>query len=171
MFTMKKLLNGVGNCISGVVKVALGLLVILLVLPLFYLTWRAGQPMDIPQYGGRTYYELLAERRQAYAVLARTYQASHPNMDVNNGMCFRNEVLITVAYTLPWAGFCSLAEVVPPLQSVIGPSAKKAGCLLDQNSSKAMFLQDWWATFEKMLFSSLEYRPHGPVAYCRISAP
>jgi hypothetical protein len=168
---MRNMLKTVRTTISAMLKITLVLLVILVLTPIGYFTWRAGQPMDMLQYSRRTYYELLAERKAAYAVLAEKYQASHPNIDVNNGMCFTNEVMISVAYTLPWAGFCSLAEVIPPLQSLIGPSAKKAGCLLDQNGSITNFFQDWWATFEKMLFSSLEYRPHGPVAYCRISAP
>ena len=45
----------------------LGLVVIVALLaPIGYLAWRAGQPMSLSEYGGRTYYELLSERRQAY---------------------------------------------------------------------------------------------------------
>ncbi len=73
----------------GLMFKILGLVVIVALLaPIGYLAWRAGQPMSMPEYGGRTYYELLSERRQAYDELAHSYQASHPSVDVKNGACF-----------------------------------------------------------------------------------
>ena len=91
----------------GLMFKILGLVVIVALLaPIGYLAWRAGQPMSMPEYGGRSYYELLSERRQAYDDLATGYQTSHPNIDVKFGMCYRSELLM-IAYNMPWAGFCS----------------------------------------------------------------
>ena len=44
----------------GLMIKILGLIVIVaLLVPIGYLAWRAGQPMSMPEYGGRTYYECL----------------------------------------------------------------------------------------------------------------
>jgi hypothetical protein len=98
---MKKGLKATGKGISTILKVALLLVVILILTPIGYFAWRAGQPMSMSEYDGRTYYELLAERRQAYDNLATEYQASHPNTDVKVGMCFQAEIAVSVGNTLP----------------------------------------------------------------------
>jgi hypothetical protein len=43
------------------------ILIVAILAPFGYFAWRAGQPISMPEYDGRTYYELLAERREAYA--------------------------------------------------------------------------------------------------------
>jgi len=150
----------------------LGLLVIIALLaPIGYFAWRAGQPMSLPEYDGRTYYELLAERRQAYADLAAEYQASHPNVDVKTGMCFQNEFIMSVGYTLPWAGFCALSELSLSLQGLIGPRAHHAGCGEGENTNWVNFINSWWMNFERMQYPMYEHRAVGPVQYCRIPAP
>ena len=156
----------------GMMFKILGLLVVVALLaPIGYLAWRAGQPMSMPEYGGRTYYELLAERRQAYADLAAEYQASHPNIEVKTGMCFQNEFIMSVGYTFPWAGFCTLSEVIPSLQGFIGPRARQAGCSQGENTNWLNFTNSWWMNFERMQYPMYEHRTAGPVIYCRIPAP
>lgn len=154
----------------GMMFKIIGLLVVVALLaPIGYLAWRAGQPMSMPEYGGRTYYELLAERRQAYADLATEYQAGHPNADVKVGMCFRSE-LVMIAYNMPWAGFCSLAGIVPGLNSHIGPNASHLGCG-QNNGSWLNFMSDWWDVYEHLTYNLLSHAEAGPVPYCRIQAP
>lgn len=147
------------------------ILVVALLAPIVYFAWRAGQPMSMPVYRGRTYYELLAERRQAYAELATEYQTNYPDEDVNTGMCFQNEVIMSVGYTFPWAGFCALSEVVPPLHGLIGPRAQQANCGQDNNTGWLNFMNSWWINFERMQYFMYEHRTVGPVIYCRIPAP
>jgi hypothetical protein len=143
--------------------------VVALLAPIGYLAWRAGQPMRMPEYDGRTYYELVEERQQAYDELSRTYQASHPNVDVKFGMCYRSELLV-IAYNMPWAGFCTLAGVVPGLNSRIGPNASRLGC--GQNiGSWLKFMGDWWDMYEHLTYNLLSHAEAGPVPYCRIPAP
>ena len=72
-------------------KIIALIVIIVLLAPIGYFAWRAGQPMSLPEYDGRTYYELLTERRQAYADLALEYQADHPDVNVKTKMCFQNE--------------------------------------------------------------------------------
>ena len=166
---MKKILKATWKVLSTILKVALLLVVILLLTPIGYFAWRAGQPMSMPEYDGRTYYELLAERRQAYSDLATEYQASHPNVEVKEGMCYRSELLM-IAYNMPWAGFCSLAGVVPELESRIGPNATRLGC--GQGSGGWLnLLGNWWNMYERLTYDLISHAPVGPVPYCRIAAP
>jgi hypothetical protein len=157
--------------ISIILKVALLLLAAFILTPIGYFAWRAGQPMSMPEYDSRTYYELLAERRQAYATLAQAYQTSHPNVEVKAGMCYQNEFIMSVGYTLPWAGFCALSEVGPSLRGFIGPRARQAGCGQNENTSWLSLLNSWWMNFERMQYPMYEHRTAGPVPYCRIMPP
>ncbi len=155
----------------GMMFKIIGLLVVVALLaPICYLAWRAGQPMSMSEYGGRTYYELLAERRQAYADLAAEYQASHPNVEVKVGMCFQVEVAVSLGNTLPWAGLCTASELIPGLR-IYGSRSQQLGCG-QMRGTWLNFLSTWWRTFESLLYEDiLKTAPHGPVPYCRISAP
>ena len=148
----------------------IGLLVVVALLaPIGYFAWRAGQPMSMPEYGGRTYYQLLAERRQAYADLATEYQTTSPNVDVKFGMCYRSELLM-IAYNLPWAGFCTMAGIVPWLNSRVGPNASRLGCG-QSGGTWLNFIVNWWKMYEHLTYDLLSHAESGPVPYCRISAP
>ena len=155
----------------GLMFKILGLIVIVAILaPFGYFAWRAGQPMSMPEYDGRTYYELLTERRQAYAELAQEYQASHPSAKVKNGMCFQAELVVSLANTLPWAGVCAASEFIPALH-FYGPKSQKMGCG-QMGGTWMNFPVTWWRTYEKLLYVDiLSTAPQGPVPYCRISAP
>jgi len=168
---MKKALKTIWIVISTIMKIALLLVVILILMPIGYFAWRAGQPMSMPEYDGRTYYELLAERRQAYDELAAEYQAGHQDVEVKASMCYQNEVIVSVGYTLPWAGFCALSEMLPSLQKSIGPRAQQAGCSQNDDTSWLNILNVWWITFERMQYPLYEHRMIGPVTYCRIPTP
>ena len=155
----------------GLMFKIIGLIVIVAILaPFGYFAWRAGKPMSMPEYDGRTYYELLAERRQAYSDLATEYQTSHPDVEVNDGMCFQVEVVVSLSNTLPWSGLCAASEFIPGLR-VYGSRSQQLGC--GQMGGTLMnFLSTWWRTFESILYKDiLETAPHGPVPYCRLSEP
>jgi len=149
----------------------LGLVVIVALLaPIGYLAWRAGQPMSMPEYDGRTYYELLAERRQAYAEMATEYQASHPDVEVKDGMCYQLELLVSMTNTLPWSAVCAASEFMPFLR-IYGPHSQSLGCG-QMGGVWSDFPSTWWRTYEKLLYSDiLTTRSNGPVPYCRIPAP
>jgi hypothetical protein len=147
----------------------IGILVAILS-PVIYLAWRAGQPMSMPEYDGRTYYELLAERRQAYDNLATEYQASHPGTEVKFGMCFQAELAVSLANTLPWAGLCAASEFIPALR-IYGSRSQQLGCG-EMGGTWLDFPSTWWRTFESLLYKDIFVTaPHGPVPYCRIPAP
>jgi len=152
--------------ISSMFKI-IGLIVIItLLVPIGYFAWRASQPMSMPEFSGLSYYEILSERRQAYDDLANKYQAEHPNVDIKFGMCFQSEVLM-IAYNFPWAGYCSLAGVVPGLKSGLGSNAVRLGCG-QSNGTWINLLGNWWNMFEHLTYDLLTHIKTGAVLYCRI---
>ena len=166
---MKKFLNKFSILIGGLVKTTLILLVLLLVLPFMYFAWRAGQPMSMPEYGGRTYYELLVERQQAYTDLGETYQKSHPNVEVKNGACFFTEILVELM-EIPMSARYALSSVYPSMQQSIDPQDVRNGYILKSVTWRNI-LPSSWKVFEMFLWGTFEHAPDGPVPYCRIPAP
>jgi len=167
---MKTALKIIWKILATILKVAALLLVILILAPIVYLAWRAGQPMSMPEYDGRTYYELLAERRQAYTDLATEYQAGHPNVDVKSGMCYQTELAVSLGNTLPWAGVCAASEFIPALR-FYGPKSRQMGCG-QMNGTWLNFPVTWWQTFEQLLYKDiLSTASQGPVVYCRLPSP
>ena len=160
----------IGKIIGTVGKIIVFMIIVIILAPIFYFAWRAGQPMSMPEYDGRTYYQLLAERRQAYADLATEYKDSHPSVEVKPGMCFQTEIVISLGNNLPWAGICAASEIIPALR-FYGPKSQQMGCG-QMGGTWANFPGTWWHTYEKLLYVDiLSTRPQGLVAYCRIPPP
>jgi hypothetical protein len=166
---MKTVIAFIGKLFKVIGIMVTMLILVAILSPVIYFTWRAGQPMGMPEYDGRTYYELLIERRQAYEDLATEYQASHPNVDVKQGMCFSSELLM-IAYNMPWSGFCTSVGIVPELGSLTGPNAARLGC--GQGSGSWLnFPSESWSMYEHLTYDLLNHAEDGPVPYCRIPAP
>jgi hypothetical protein len=167
---MKTVLRMIWKAVVTILGLLLLLVIVLFLAPIGYFAWRAGQPMSMPEYDGRTYYELLAERKHAYADLAREYQASHPDLEVKAGMCFQTEVAVSLGSTLPWSGLCAASEFIPALR-IYGSRSQELGCGQMVGSWRD-FLHTWWITYETLLYRDmLVTAPHGPVPYCRIPVP
>lgn len=146
------------------------LLLVALITPLAYFAWRAGQPMDRPEFRDPTYYRLLSERQGAYDRLAHSYQASHPNVKVKTGMCFSVEVFVKTMVGSPHAGLYTLAGLFPSLKRFVNPWNLQRG-YVPEGVTYLNFLPTWWNTFELFLWGLIDHVPHGPAAYCRIATP
>jgi len=167
---MKNVATVIGKIFKFIGKLIALLVLVAILAPIIYFAWRAGQPMSMPEYDGRTYYELLAERRQAYADLAAEYQASHPNVDVKDGMCFQAEMIVILSNTFPWSGLCAASEIIPELR-IYGEKSQKMGGG-NMGGTWINFSDTWWHTFEALLYADIfSTRSQGPVPYCRIPAP
>ena len=161
----------IGSTIFAVLATLLSLLlVVTLLTPIAYFAWRAGQPMNLPEFHGLTYIQLLTERRDAYDQLAHTYQASHPNVEVKPGICFGAELAVEITFSWPVSGLYTTAAISPSVKGHLNPQAIRMG-LVPEHVSALSFLPAWWATFEKMVWGLSAHAPHGPVAYCRITMP
>jgi hypothetical protein len=166
---MKKFLKATWKVLSVIMKITLLLLLVLILTPLGYFAWRAGQPMTMPEYDGMTYYELLTERRQAYDDLAQDYQAGHPNVDVKFGACFSTEIGVELM-ELPISFFYALASMYPSLQRSIDPRDIQNGYIPDAVTWMNIF-PSTWTVFEKFVWGTVEHTPNGPVPYCRVPPP
>ncbi len=161
---MKKL---IGSLISAIFKIILFGLVATLITLLAYFAWRANQPMELPQFGGRTYFEWLEIRHASYDDLAQEYRMSHPRQNVKDGICFLSEVGIQLVAAVANSGFYALAGIYPSLQRFVDPRDRRNG-LSPPAISWLQFLPAWWETYEKFVWGMAEHAPQGPVPYCRI---
>src|SRR5689334_19848700 len=100
-----------------VFKIILVGTILIVAAPFAYFTWRANQPMDLPQFDGRTYLDWLTARHSAYADLAQQYRQSHPKKEVKDEMCFSTELGMQLIAAFPNSGFYALAGLFPSLQS------------------------------------------------------
>jgi hypothetical protein len=146
------------------------LLLAALLAPFTYFAWRVTRPMSMPEFKGLSYIQFLAERQDGYDLLADTYQASHPHVQVKRGMCFGSELAVEITYSWLVSGLYTLADVSPSVKSHIDPRAISLG-LLPEHVGAWSFLPAWWETFEKMVWGLSEHARHGPVAYCRLATP
>jgi hypothetical protein len=151
-------------------RMVCGLLLVTLLTPVVYFAWRAGQPMDRPEFRSLTYYYLLEKRRASYDKLAHSYQTTHPNEKVEIGMCFGVEVFVEIAVSWPYSGLYTLAGLFPSLQGFVNPWDLRHG-YVPENVTVVNFLPAWWRTFEKFTWGLIDHVPEGPVAYCRIATP
>jgi hypothetical protein len=144
------------------------LLLVTIVVPVGYLAWRTGQPMELPQFKGYTYYQYLNWRKDALHKMAVEYQASHPNAKMGGGldMCYNVEVTDSILLTLPMTGFYTLAGAFPKLEKYVTPKDRQD---IPQNVTFLTFLPDWWKTYERIVLYLDESTAYGPVKYCRLT--
>jgi hypothetical protein len=149
-----------------IIKPILIILIIAICLyPPAWFSWRMGQPMELPQYKGLTFYEFMKWRKLAYDDLARQYQASHPNEKIKFGMCYNTDIGILVFVQIPMAGYYTLAGIYPSLQSVISTRDK---VFVPADASWRTFLPNWWITTEQIMWVTVDAAPHSSVAECRL---
>jgi hypothetical protein len=164
---MKSLTQFIRLLIRVVFKICLLGSMLIVVTPIAYFSWRASQPMELPQFDGKTYFDWLKSRHAAYDDLAQEYRSSHPKQEVKDGLCFFTEVGVQLMAALPNSGFYALAGIYPSLQTYTNPKDRREG-FVPSDVNWAGFLPAWWKTYEKFVWAMAEHAPHGPVAYCRI---
>ncbi len=150
-----------------IIAMILLVLILVLLVPIGYFAWRAGQPMELPQFNGLTYYQFLEWRKMAYQDLAEQYQVAHPDEKVKYGMCFGTALAVDHLSRLPHAAFLTLAAIYPNLQKHIDPRTIQRG-FIPQDVTWQTFLSAWWHTFEMEVWDGVDHDPHGPIAYCRL---
>jgi hypothetical protein len=150
--------------IAGLFKAALLVLAIAILTPIVFFAWRAGQPMDLPEFGGRTYYQVLAERKTALYNKSLAYHEAHPAVRMSLNMCFAIETGITTLELFPATGAITLWYLIHTDEYY---AAKNH--IYDLAISSAGFFPTWWKNYELGLLS--DYRYVDPVAYCNITPP
>lgn len=164
--TMETILKTLGKAFGLLFKLTLILLIAAILLPIGWFVLRAGQPMDLPQFKGLSYYQYLQWRQMAYRQMAVDYQTAHPDYPMNGGldMCLKTEVGVSLAYAFPVSGIFTLSGKYPSLQRFLD----QRGIQAPTGVAWANFLPLWWQTYEKFVWSAADYAPHGPVVRCRL---
>jgi hypothetical protein len=149
-------------------KILLIIVLATIVVPVGYLAWRAGQPMDLPQFSGLTYYEYLNWRKNTLHQMAVDYQAAHPYAKMGGGldMCFNVEATGSFLLGLPMNEFYTLAGAFPGLEKYVPPRDRQS---IPQEVTLLTFLPSWWLTYEKYVWYVTETSIHTSVVYCRLA--
>ena len=151
-----------------VVKILLIAMLATILLPIGWLAWRAGQPMEMPQFKGYTYYEYLAWRKSALGQMAVEYKAAHPNAKMGGGLdaCYNVDTIGTLLLGLPLNGFYTLAGVFPKLEKYVTPRDQQH---IPQDVTLWTFMPSWWKTYEEYVWYIADSSVHTSVSYCRLA--
>lgn len=141
------------------------LLILAIVLsPMAWFAWRAGQPMDLAQFNGLTYYEFLSWRKLAYQQLAEQYRAANPG-EAADTPCHLIDLVGESTLGFALSGFYTMAGIYPELQQYIPSHDIET---IPQEINWRSFLPSWWGVYEKIIWVEIYHMPSTPVAYCRI---
>ena len=149
-------------------KIILIILLVTIVVPVGYLAWRAGQPMELPQFNGLTYYEYLNWRKNTLHQMAVDYQAAHPNAKMGGGLdlCFQHRDWDDI-FRLADDGFYTLAGAFPGLEKYVPPRDRQ---YIPQERNTLDFPAFLVENLREVSFGMLtETSIHTSVVYCRLA--
>ncbi|MBN2116292.1 MAG: hypothetical protein JW730_06970 [Anaerolineales bacterium] len=155
---MKKLLKTLFQIIALVVLLAI-------LTPIVYFAWRMGQPMDLPEFNGLTYYQVREWKKIASEDLIAKYETSHPSKEYKG---WGNRLGTCIGGDIPIALFVSVRSVIMAWQSEELRLQLVDHGMPDEPVTFWNFLPSLWNTYEKLTLSDIEYSPHTAVIYCRI---
>ena len=137
-------------------------LVILIVVlaPPIYFAWRAGQPMELPEFGGKTFYQILADRYRTYSAHEErwrlTHQGQYPLHSKN--MCFIEEAVFVLVEVKPMMDYGLILHIKHPNEPYYRlPANVQYHSLLD-------YLPASWTLFEMGALNLYQFIPHDPMA-------
>ncbi|MGB8211974.1 MAG: hypothetical protein WCE68_00315 [Anaerolineales bacterium] len=150
-------------------KIILIAILAALITPPAYLAWRAGQPMELPQFKGLTYYQYMAWQKIALRQQAVQYHAMYPNAKMGGGldMCYNTDAGINLSLRLPLSGLYALAGIYPAIKPHLNQEDVQDGTV-PSDVTWLTFLPVWWTTFEKTVWYRAEHGSSEFVAYCRL---
>jgi len=135
-----------------------------IVLPIGFFAWRAGQPMESPQFNGLTFYQYMTWRVKTHNEVAAQYQATHPNKDVKPWICNIAGHGTFVIFA-PMSEFYSLAGKFPALRRFMNPRDYK---YIPVDVTWATLPSAWWTTYETAISTTIHGDRSSPAVYCRL---
>jgi len=167
MFTHKrKPMKTIRKGMSLLFKITLLAALIATLTPITYFAWRAGQPMELPEFKGLTYYQFMEWRSIAQNEFEMKYQVSHPDTNVKMGVCDTSNRLITFSVSVlqSWLyTFWSWRDDRNRLAML-----KANYPTSNERVTWSNFMSSWWNSYEQLILSLAQYAPHTSVAYCRL---
>lgn len=161
---MKTFFRFLGRFIGWVFRLTALALLVAVLTPIVYFAWRAGQPMEMPEFKGLTYYEYLAWQQMAYEELEKKYDA-----DSRTGEgCYAIDVAVPVGFGMPNLLIRHIVYLIYPDQTraLFARDVKKG--ILQTDVTWMTLLPELWSGFEHLEWLSLEGRVHSPIPACRI---
>jgi hypothetical protein len=149
----------VGQAIGWVFKNVLLMGMIATLTPGLYFVWRVGRPMELPKFGGKTFYQVLVERQQTYAEHEERWQQTHGGKSPlgSKNMCFLLETLV-VFVEKPLMEYLLILHMRSPGEPYYAlPEKVHFYGITD-------FLPASWTMFEMSTLSLYQYIPHGSSA-------
>ena len=80
--------NAISFIFKTIAAAALAATILAIALPIVFFAWRAGQPMEAPQFNSLPFYQYLTWRIESYKANSAQYQAMHPNVAVRVDACY-----------------------------------------------------------------------------------
>jgi|APSaa5957512622_1039677.scaffolds.fasta_scaffold52011_1 hypothetical protein len=153
-------MKAIGRLFKILTRTVLWAILIALIIPVGYFVVRMGQPMDLPEYKGLTYFQYLEWGKLEHEKSAVEYEVTHeihPDAEGTNiaGGC------VSVDRAFGHAGrFFS-----QPLLMI------EKSIMADKPFDYVHFLPDWWASFEKDHLNTLRGNSNLPVCNIPASIP
>lgn len=149
-------------------RIIVVLLFITNIFPFAYFTYRASQPMTMPEFKGLTWIQLMEWRYWEYARLEMEQMASHPeSVKIFGKQAYQRTNLCFVVDA-------SLAAFVIPAQSIIYTAVglrgvkPDAGHVVPTQVTYTNLTKKWWSTIEHIQWYNAKISQNTPVIYCRI---
>lgn len=164
---MKTFFRFLGRFIGWVLRLTALALLVAVLTPIVYFAWRAGQPMEMPEFKGLTYYEYLAWKKMAYEELAEKYYPGDPRY---RHMCLSVD-LIATGMVLPGFSMSYISYLIYPDQTraLFARDVKKG--ILQTDVTWMTLLPELWSGFEHLEWNALEGIRHSISPVCRIRSP
>ena len=145
-------MKAIGKLFKILTKTVLWAIFLALIIPVGYFAVRMGQPMDLPEYKGLTYYQYVEWEKFEQEKSGAEYEATHEvNYPVDSwttaGGCIVNDL--------------AFGHVGLFLSQ--GPALILDTVLLDRPFDAVHFLPNWWANFEKQHLIIMRENSNGPV--------
>jgi hypothetical protein len=146
----------VGLCIGRVFNIVLLLVMIASLMPGLYFCWRVNQPMELPEFGGKSFFQVLVDRQQTYSEHEEQWKQTHAREYPlgSKNICFLLETFV-VFVQKPSMDLVLVLHMRSPNNPYYGlPENVHFNGITD-------FLPASWTLFEMSTLGLYQYIPQG----------
>ena len=150
------------------IKTVLVLLMLALLTPTIWITWRVHQPMYLDEFGGHTYVELLDWAKADYVRAANALEGGWHGW---GDSCYGSWVIIYHFILAPTEFFATFLALDPQRfhrERFVDVEWIEKGIVAPDNITLAEFLPAFWLAYERHLLYTMESNFQS-IAGCRLS--
>lgn len=152
----------------GVIKILITITFVLMIWMPGYFAVRSFFPMDRPEFGGLSFWDLVKHRGERFDEIAYAYEAA-TGKEPKYGMCIKVETSLIIAKAAPESMICGFMNTRDDWRAIFDNRAdmRNLGCGVIE-ASWITAPKVGWEIFEKYLSIVLEGTRGNPVRYCRL---